>query len=124
MKSRSVIPEANMKSDQERLLNLKRLPVYLNTEQMADYLNLLVSDVHILSSEKFLPLAGNSGPGEKKLFVTAKIEKLLEDNPDWPDKMRHCLVAYHRRRNASRKWSPVNGEAEGLADSRNGKNHK
>lgn len=116
--------KTKMKNDQEKLLNLRRLPVFLNVEQAADRLGLSVEEVRILVAAKLLPLAGNSERGEKQLFVTAKLERLWEDQTDWPDKARKALVSYHRRRNASRKATFVNGENGVLSNSRNGENHQ
>lgn len=113
-----------MKSDQEKLLNLRRLPVFLNVEQAADRLGLSAEEVRILIRAKLLPLAGNSGPGEKQLFGSAKLERMLEDQADWPDRARKTLVSYHRRRNASRKNKFVNGETGVLPNSRNGQNNQ
>ncbi|SRR6266404_388959 len=88
-----------------RLLNVRRLPSILYTDQAALLLGIHDHDIPILVDANLLVPLGNPKPNAPKRFAAVTITKLGND-PAWLDKAIRILTKHWRDKNHRRKPRP------------------
>jgi hypothetical protein len=97
-----------------KLLDLRRLPARLTSEQTAPLLGLSAHDIPILIGYKLLIPLGNPAGNAVKHFAATEIEKRAHDT-DWLDKATKALYAYWAKKNQKRKSkAPAVGNVDAI----------
>jgi hypothetical protein len=87
-----------MNPERSQLLNLRRTPARLNSEEAAWYLGFLPHEIPILLAAKVLKPLGNPPITGCKYFSSTALDKLRQDE-HWLAKASDSIVKYWREKN-------------------------
>jgi hypothetical protein len=102
-----------MSPDRERLLNLRRLPVYFSREDAAHYYGRELHEIEVLEKAGFFKPCGHPPPNGKIMYSSAALAQLAQDTKAL-DRMADAIYRHWRDKNLRRKKK--NGQAPGAAD--------
>ena|ERR1700728_4459532 len=113
---RQQIKGLNMKPARVNFLNLRRLPYILSREEVGHLINLEDYEIDILIWTGKLPVLASCKGNEKKEFGLKIIERMLEEDPEWPNSARATIRGFLRRKNSSRKKKGSNDGQQSQQD--------
>jgi hypothetical protein len=91
-----------MRDDVFRLLDCRRLPGRLNSEEVAGVLNFSIHDIPVLVKAKLLKPLGNPPPQAVKYFASTAIEMCAKDS-GWLTRATQAIYIFWGRQNAKRR---------------------
>lgn len=90
----------------ERILNYRRLPGRLTSEQVAVLLGLKPHDIPVLCKAGILVPLANPAPSAPKYFDHVLIEKIYQDQ-SWFEEATAALAAHWKRKNSKDRSSKI-----------------